>query len=98
MDVHIAHIHPNTISHVFDRVCTDYENLILLGGFTVETEEKHISNFVSVYNLKNLIRHKTCFRNSGNPSCIDLVLTNYPRSFQGSNSFETGLSDCHKCQ
>ena len=81
MDVHIAHIHPNTISHVFDRVCTDYENLILLGDFTVETEEKHISDFMSVYNLKNLIRHKTCFRNSGNPS-----------------SFETGLSDCHKCQ
>ena len=75
------------------KVCTDYENLILLGDFNVETEEKHMPGFMSMYNVKNLIKPKTCFKNLENPSCIDLVLTNYPQSFQKSNFFKTGLSD-----
>ena len=37
-----------------------------------------------------------CFKNPSNPSCIDLILTNAPRSFQNSCAIETGLSDCHK--
>ena len=30
------------------------------------------------------------------PSCIDLFLTNFPRSFQNTQTIETGLSDFHK--
>ena len=55
-----------------------------------------MSEFISVYSLKNLVKQKTCFKNPENPSCIDLILTNSPRSFQNSNAFETGLSDFHK--
>ena len=35
-----------------------------------------ISDFMSTYNLKNLVKQKTCFKNTENPSCIDLILTN----------------------
>ena len=35
-------------------------------------------------------------QNPDNPSCIDLILTNLPRSFQSSRAIETGLSDFHK--
>ena len=31
-----------------------------------------------------------------NPSCVDLILTNRPRSFQNSCTLENGLSDFHK--
>ena len=48
------------------------------------------------YNLKSLVKQKTCFKNPDNPSCIDLILTNSPRSFQDNSVFETGLSDFHK--
>ena len=51
---------------------------------------------MSVHNLKTLIKQKTCFKNPENPTCIDLILTNSPRSFQNSSVFETGLSDFHK--
>ena len=61
-----------------------------------EVEEKNLSNFMSVHNLKTLIKQKTCFKNPENPTCIDLILTNSPRSFQNSSVFETGLSDFHK--
>ena len=36
------------------------------------------------------------FKNPENPSCIDLILTNSPRSFQNSSVFETALSDFNK--
>ena len=51
---------------------------------------------MSTYNLKSLVKQKTCFKNPDNPSCIDLILTNSRRSFQDSSVFETGLSDFHK--
>ena len=51
---------------------------------------------MSTYNLKSLVKQKTCFKNPDNPSCIDLILTNSPRSFQDSSVFETGLSNFHK--
>ena len=69
---------------------------ILLGDFNAEVEEKNMSEFMSVYNLRNLVKQKTCFKNPENPLCIDLILTNSPRSFQNSNVFQTGLSDFRK--
>ena len=38
----------------------------------------------------------TCYKDAEKPSCIDLILTNCPRSFQNSCVLETGLSDFHK--
>ena len=49
-----------------------------------------------MYNLKNLINMPTCFKNLSNPSCIDLMLTNHPRSFQNSLSIDPGVSDFHR--
>ena len=46
--------------------------------------------------FKSLIKDPTCFKNPENPSCIDLILTNSPYSFQNSCVIETGLSDFHK--
>ena len=51
---------------------------------------------MSTYNLKNLVKQKTCFKNTENPSCIDLILTNSTCSFKKSSVFELGLSDFHK--
>ena len=35
----------------------------------------------------------TCFKNAENPSCIDLFLTNFYRSFQNTTRVTTGLSE-----
>ena len=76
--------HLSNVSAALDKLCADYENIILLGDFNVEVKEKNISDFMSTYNLKSLVKQKTCFKNPDNPSCIDLILTNSPRSFQDS--------------
>ena len=67
-----------------------------MGDFNSEPNEPAISDFCEIYNTKNIIKEKTCFKNPENPTCIDLILTNRPRSFQDSTVVETGLSDFHK--
>ena len=49
--------------------------------------------FCDTYDLKCLIEEPTCYKNPENPSCIDLILTNYPKCFQSSCAVETDLSD-----
>ena len=46
--------------------------------------------------MENLINNFTCYKNPNKPTCIDLMLTNKPRSFKNSSVLETGLSDFHK--
>ena len=73
-----------------------YDNFLLLGDFNSEMQENAMKEFSETYNLSNLIKEPTCFKNNLNPSLIDLILTNRPRSFQNSHAVETGLSDHHK--
>ena len=49
--------------------------------------------FCERYNLNSAIKELTCYKNPANPSCIDFILINSPRSFQNSCVVETGLSD-----
>ena len=47
------------------------------------------------HNLQSINKEPSCYKNSNNPSCIDLFLTNRP-SFYQTETFFTGLSDFHK--
>ena len=38
--------------------------------------------FCNEYKLKALNKEPTCFKNYMSPSCINLYLTNYPKSFE----------------
>ena len=68
----------------------------MIGDFNISPEESHTETFCDSYGLKNLIKVPTCYKNPQNPSCIDLILTNSPLSFQSSGVIVTGLSDFHK--
>ena len=53
-----------------------------------------LKHFCDIYDLSNLIKGNTCFMNK-HKSSIDIILTNKPKSFQHTVTFETGLSDYH---
>lgn len=86
----------NTLGLRLDHFMTNYENFLLLGDFNSETHESFMSEFCNIYNLCNLVKEPTCFKNPLNPSSIDLILTNKPKRFQNTFTIETGLSDHHK--
>ena len=54
-----------------------------------------MESFCESYRFTSLIEAPTCSRNPENPSCIDLVLTNSPYSFQNSSVIDTNLLDFH---
>ena len=70
-----------------------YDNFLLQGGFNSEPADEAMKSFCQIYNFKNLWSKSTCYKIPTNPSWVDLILTNRPRS---SCTFETGLSDFHK--
>ena len=60
------------------------------------TSNPILSQFLDAFALSSLKVDPPCFKNSKNPSCIDLLLTNFKPSFMKTNNFETGISDHHK--
>ena len=68
----------------------------MLGDFNSEVGENEMSEFCQDYNLINLTKEPTFFKNPKNPSCIGLILTNKKGSFCDTKVIETGPSDYHK--
>ena len=67
-----------------------------MGDFNTEVTQTSMKVFCDSYEFKNLVKDATCYKNTENPSCIDLILTNNLSSFQNSGVVETGLYDFHK--
>ena len=84
------------ISKQIDSQSSKYDNFLLLGDYNSEPTEEAMKSFCQIYNFENLLGKPTCYKISINPLCVDLIITNKPRSFQNSCTFETGLSDLHK--
>ena len=63
-------------------------------GFKADSDNAVLKDFCDLY-LTNSINTVTCYKNPNNPSCIDLLLTNFPKHIQNSSVIETGLFDFH---
>ena len=55
-----------------------------------------MSEFMSLYNSRNLVKQKNFLKTKKNLSCTDHILTNPLQSFQNSTVFKTGIPDFHK--
>ena len=74
----------------------NYDNILILGDLNSTMSDEPMKNCCEIYNLENLIKEPTCYKNPDNPSSIDVILTNSKNSFQNAMAIETGLSDHHK--
>ena len=45
-----------------DLYSAEYEHVILLGDFNVETKEPCMLSFLELYGLRNLISEATCYK------------------------------------
>ena len=68
------------IDPTLDHYMPNYGNCLLLGDYNSGMHA--MKEFTETYNLNNLVKNPTCFKNPLNPSLIDVVLTNRSRSFQ----------------
>ena len=79
-----------------DNYSSKYDNFIILDDLNSEPTESAVRNFCEIYSCKNLIKDNTCFKNPLKPSCINLIITNRPKSFHNIVAVETVLWDFHK--
>ena len=97
----IIHL-PKSDQYFFDRldktlnVYSNYENILLVGDFNAQIRKTCLDTFLYQHELKNVKTEPTCNKSSENPSYIDFILANNPRSFFKTSTFFTGLSDFHK--
>ena len=77
-------------------VYSNYENILLVGDFNAQISEAYLDTFFYQHALETVNKEPTCYKDSENSSCVDFIFTNNPRSFFKTNTFFTGLSDCHK--
>ena len=76
--------HIAELSKRLDLFTTKYERLLFLGDFNAGMEGSSIKIFCSNFNLTSMINKPTCYKNPDKATCIDLILTNCPGSFQNS--------------
>ena len=84
------------LTKILDKYSHLYEKILTAGDFNIQESEPDLNEFLSEHDLKCIVKDPTCFKNVLNPSCIDLLITNFPNSFQGTTTLTTGLSDYHK--
>ena len=92
----VSHIQNHTVNLSKNLYWSKYENSIVISDFNAEMTNNYLEELCASYNLKNLIKEPTCFKNIDNPIIIDHILTNHPKSFHSSSVYETGLSGFHK--
>ena len=88
--------HLQEIGKELEYYSSKYENFIVLGDFNAEMSNPHMSEFCALYNVTNLNKEPTCYKNVDKPTSIDRILTNHARCVQHSGIYETDLSDFHK--
>ena len=83
--------HFKGIGNNLDKYPSNYDYFILLGDLNSEPTESAVRNFCEIYSCKNLIKDNTCFKNPLKPSCINLIITNRPKSVHNIVAVETVL-------
>ena len=89
-DKHNISKHIKGLSKSIDLFSSNYENVLLMGDFNAGLDNAVLKDFCNLTNnLTNLINKVTCYKNPNNSSCIDLLLTNFPKYFQNLCVIET---------
>ena len=75
--------HLTTLSNFLKLHSSKYMKMLTLGDFNVAIDdEPHTKSFCETYNLTNLIKQPTYYKNPDNPTRVDLILTKVPHTFQ----------------
>ena len=64
--------------------------------FNARVSDPSVTSFCTLFKLKIIAKEPACYKKPESPSCIDLFLTNCPRSFHNTCLYEAVLSDFRK--
>ena len=99
---------PVSIPYILHRKCRESPRFCLQKfqqcdsswdlNFNMLVQEKSapLTELCDIFNLTNIVKEPTCFPKNSNPSLVDVILTNNPKTFNGTRMCNTGLSDVHR--
>ena len=96
LTVHISHL-ITALEYVSEKCLHEGTSLYIVGDLNVNVL-KHpnlLDDVLDILSLTNVVREPTCFKNVGNPTLIDLILTNTPRRPTTVLNVPLGISEFH---
>lgn len=95
-NVHVSNLQ-RVLTEIIDKTAAESSQVYVLGDLNVDFSVKTnaLTDTLDVLHLSNLIEGPTCYKSVNNPSSVDVVLTNCPRSVLESMSLHVGISDFH---
>lgn len=75
---------------------SSYDIFLAIEALNSEISERTMPEFRETYTRQNLVKDRTCYENPSKPICIDLILTNFPKSVQHTQTIESDLSKFHR--
>ena len=84
------------VSKNLDKIMSKYENILILRDFNSAMSEEAMKECCQLYDLENLIKGPTCYKNAYNPTRIEVILANNKEYFANNSTVETGISDHYK--
>ena len=76
--------------------CERCEYFLIMEDFNADVFDPSLTSLCTLFKLKSMVKEPKCYKNPEHPSCIDLILTNCPRSFHDTCLCGIGLSDFSK--
>ena len=58
---------------------SNHDYFLVTGDLNSEISEMAMSEYCETCNLQNLVKDPTYYKNRLKPTCIDLILTNFPK-------------------
>ena len=68
------------IDKALDIYCS-YEKIVLTGDFNAQERQRLLDSFLYQHELYCINKNPTCYKNTNNPSNLDLILTNCSKTF-----------------
>ena len=87
----------NALEKMLDKCFTESDHVHVIGDLNINflPSPHNLSQICDTYDLKQLIKSPTCFKSLNNPSLIDVILTNKPKSVKTTINLSLGISDFH---
>ena len=95
-NVNVIHLN-NALETMLNNCFSESDSIFVVGDLNVnfKLNPNQLSNICDSYDLKQIIKGPTCFKNVDNPTLLDVILTNAPRSVKQSINISLGISDFH---
>ena len=73
--------HFSIIGRSLNSYVSSYDKFLVIRDLNSKISEMVLSEFWKKYNLQDLVKDPTCYENPSRPTCMDLILTIFPKSF-----------------